>query len=548
MRTDRLVEVLAVAALAACVPAQNEPELGSLSQGLQVCAGPDTVTGIDVSDWQKQIDWNQVAGAGYKFAIARINDGNHNDDYWAYNWSEMKRVGLIRGAYQFYEPSMDSAWQAQLVVNAVGALGDGDLPVTLDVEWPSYGGSPTVDGIQTWVDAVTAGTGKVPMIYTAVGYWDQYFSGQFGNLTLWVANSQVTCPHIPDSWSGWTYWQWGGGPVPGIGTGDVDQDLFNGKFSDLQYIANAPAGSFCSSSQLLGCGGFGCNCADGQCGGGFCPGTGCSAQSTGNCAYFGCGCVDGRCNGGYCPGPGCTVKETNDCAAYGCQCVDHQCNGGFCGGQGCTAKETTDCSAYGCQCVDHQCNGGFCPGQGCTAKEGVDCQNQGCGCVDHQCAGGSCAGTGCTAKEATDCQNAGQACSQGKCVDVVEPPDASVPAGPDAAALPGADASASAGPDAATEAPDADLPHPGADASSTQKRDASHPAGLDAEEPAASEDASAVAVDAGARPGTDAGAKLDAGVVPPAATSGGCSSAAGSPSLLGFLLALVGLARRARRG
>jgi hypothetical protein len=108
--------------------------------------------------------------------------------------------------------------------------------VTLDVEWTH--GTPNAPDIQTWVNLVTAGTGKKPMIYTAVGYWDSYFHGEFGDLTLWVANYGVTCPHVPDSWSGWTFWQPNGAGVPGI-SGNVDQDLFNGTLADLQQFAGS---------------------------------------------------------------------------------------------------------------------------------------------------------------------------------------------------------------------------------------------------------------------------------------------------------------------
>ena len=122
----RMAAAAGVALLLCCNPTQpGSGPLGTQQQAVQVCGGPDTVPGIDVSNWQGQIDWDQVKGAGYAFAFAQINDGTTNDANWAFNWSEMKRVGLIRGPYQFYEPSMDSAWQAQVVVNAVGALGDG---------------------------------------------------------------------------------------------------------------------------------------------------------------------------------------------------------------------------------------------------------------------------------------------------------------------------------------------------------------------------------------------------------------------------------------
>jgi GH25 family lysozyme M1 (1,4-beta-N-acetylmuramidase) len=210
-------------------------ELGTTTSNLQICAAGPTVAGIDVSEWQGSIDWAAAASSGIVFAIARINDGHHSDPYFAANWNGIQANGLIRGAYQFYEPTIDPGTQAGWVINAVGQLGPGDLPVTLDVEWTT--GTPNAADIQTWIDLVTQGTGKTPMIYTAVGYWNQYFNGEFADITLWVANYGVSCPHMPSSWSNWTFWQWGGAGVPGI-SGNVDQNVFNGTLADLQAFAN----------------------------------------------------------------------------------------------------------------------------------------------------------------------------------------------------------------------------------------------------------------------------------------------------------------------
>jgi lysozyme len=207
---------------------------GVQRDAIQVCAGGPTVPGIDVSEWQGSIDWGAVAGSGLTFAISRINDGSHADPYWDANWAGMKAAGLIRGAYQFYEPTDDPTYQANLAVSAVGQLGPGDLPVMLDVEWTS--GTPTVDQLSTWLQIVEAGTGKKPMIYTALGYWNQYFNGEFGDYTLVVANYGVSCPNLPDSWGNWTFWQWGGDTVPGIG-GNVDHDVFNGDLNALKQFA-----------------------------------------------------------------------------------------------------------------------------------------------------------------------------------------------------------------------------------------------------------------------------------------------------------------------
>ncbi len=403
----------------ACGPTQEDERLRRLSfyenkDALTVCPGPVTVPGIDVSFWQGHINWPQVATAGYAFAIARINDGHSMDGEFNANWAGIKSIGLIRGAYQFYEPSLSAEWQANVVINAVGRLGAGDLPVTLDVEWPSSPGTPTAGAIRDWVNRVEAGTGKRPIIYTASGYWNSYLGGQFADLDLWVANYGVSCPGLPNGWSSWKMWQWGGKGVPGI-SGSVDHNVWNGSLDDLRKYADGATNENCASSQAAGCGNFGCYCADNACSGGFCPGNGCTAQHTSNCAVFGCQCVDGQCSGGFCPGGGCTAKEVSDCGKFGCDCVDHKCDGVACAGSGCTAKEMSDCGKFGCNCVSHKCSGGYCPGSGCTLKEATDCQKFGCGCVDHQCAGGACANSGCTALQVTNCGKFGCGCADGAC-------------------------------------------------------------------------------------------------------------------------------------
>ena len=140
-------------ALTACgVGSKRGEALTSSSADLQVCAGASTVRGIDVSDYQGNIDWNQVAAAGYAFGYSQTNDGHSTSTTFARNWSEMKRVGILRGAYQFFEPGEDPSAQAQIVVAAVGKLGPGDLPVMLDLE----SGSPTSAELSTWMTAVNA--------------------------------------------------------------------------------------------------------------------------------------------------------------------------------------------------------------------------------------------------------------------------------------------------------------------------------------------------------------------------------------------------------
>jgi GH25 family lysozyme M1 (1,4-beta-N-acetylmuramidase) len=74
------------------------------------------VRGVDVSSLTGTVDWAQVKAAGYAFGIARLGDGaTFMDPQFDQNWAAMKTNGLIRGAFQTFEPSQDPAEQAAQV-------------------------------------------------------------------------------------------------------------------------------------------------------------------------------------------------------------------------------------------------------------------------------------------------------------------------------------------------------------------------------------------------------------------------------------------------
>ncbi len=247
--------VFASLGFAACTGESEPPadeQVAEAEDAMTVCAGPNVVKGIDVSYYQGTIDWTAVSGAGWRFAITRINDGAFMDPKFDENWAGIKNAGMIRGAYQYFRPGNDVNEQAQTVVDKVGKLGPGDLPVTIDVE-ATDGQSPTtiVNKITTWMEIVEAGTGKKPIIYTGKYFWqDNVQSGAFSDYPLWHAQypnaclppamppPSCGCANIADQWSTWTMWQYTStGSIPGIGT-NVDKNVFMGTEADLIAFAN----------------------------------------------------------------------------------------------------------------------------------------------------------------------------------------------------------------------------------------------------------------------------------------------------------------------
>ena len=229
-------------------------DLGDSTDAVTVCA-TDLVHGLDVSYYQGDIDWAAVAGAGYQFAITRVNHSTFMDPKFEQNWAGIPAVGMLRGAYQYFEPGEDVAWQAQVMIDAVGQLGAGDLPAVIDVE--TDGGLPPAQVAQAvgeWLMLVEAGTGKKPIIYTGKYFWqDNVASAEYASYPLWHAQYPNACqpPSAPppdcgcantaDQWGDFLVWQYtSSGSVPGI-AGNVDLNVFNGTYDDLVAFASQGA-------------------------------------------------------------------------------------------------------------------------------------------------------------------------------------------------------------------------------------------------------------------------------------------------------------------
>ncbi|HHH27436.1 MAG TPA: hypothetical protein ENK57_03670, partial [Polyangiaceae bacterium] len=231
--------------LSACIGPADD--VGLDKSALIVCAEGETTPGIDVSHWQGSIDWDAVAASDIQFAFIRVSHGTSTRDReFDRNWSEARRVGMMRGVYQFFSASDDPTAQADLLVTEIGgALEPGDLPPVLDVEGMSLDGQPratVIANMRTWIARIQDRLGVVPIIYSAKYFWqDQLGDPDFTEHPLWVAHYGVSCPNAPTPWTRWAFWQYTStGSVPGI-SGNVDRNHFNGTVADLMAFSGAMA-------------------------------------------------------------------------------------------------------------------------------------------------------------------------------------------------------------------------------------------------------------------------------------------------------------------
>lgn len=99
------------------------------------------ILGVDYAsvDENAAPDFAAAKKYGVSFVIVRGTYGTWLDPCVQRDWEAIKNNGLIRGAYMFPAYTGDPVAQAKGFCKTIGPLGPGDLPPTLDVEFPGHG-------------------------------------------------------------------------------------------------------------------------------------------------------------------------------------------------------------------------------------------------------------------------------------------------------------------------------------------------------------------------------------------------------------------------
>lgn len=206
----------------------------------------DWQEGIDVSRFQRRIDWVAARQSGVKFAFAKASEGKtYQDPLFVQHWSAMKQAGLLRGAYHFMRPDNNSAQEeAENVLQVIGKLGPGDLPIVGDLEVPKPKRSATElsQWVNTWCAIIEERSGRTPILYTHASYWIDQLNktSLLKKWPLWLADYRTGAPnHAVADLGGWPWlmWQWTGkGRVAGY-SGDIDRNVFRGTEAQLRTWA-----------------------------------------------------------------------------------------------------------------------------------------------------------------------------------------------------------------------------------------------------------------------------------------------------------------------
>ncbi|GHA80476.1 glycosyl hydrolase [Pontibacter akesuensis] len=197
-----------------------------------------TVYGVDVSHYQKEVDWQQVRENQIAFAFVKATEGvSLKDKHFQRNWAGADSAGIIRGAYHFYLPYLDPEQQANNFLATV-KISSGDLPPVLDIEVRGRKSAAQLrKDLKVWLDVVENAYGVRPIIYTGYSFYIDYLAGHFDSYPLWIAHYDVPKLKIEKSTTRKLhFWQYTDiGEVGGV-EGRVDCNVFYGSMRDLREM------------------------------------------------------------------------------------------------------------------------------------------------------------------------------------------------------------------------------------------------------------------------------------------------------------------------
>lgn len=217
--------------------AKNEyhPEAFYQEGGFLHYGGGDHLIGVDVSEHQKEIDWNGVKAAGAEFAILRAGyrgyteGGLYEDEFFRENYEGAKAAGLQVGVY-FFSQAVDEKEAREEAMYVCQLVEDCQLELPVYFDWEMINDSPRIDSPAD-VPLTECAVAFCEIVeeagYDAGVYFNQsygYFRFDLGELqdyNLWLAEYN----DIPEFRYHFHCLQYtNAGKVEGI-TGDVDLDI-----------------------------------------------------------------------------------------------------------------------------------------------------------------------------------------------------------------------------------------------------------------------------------------------------------------------------------
>lgn len=226
--------------LAICLLA---PLWGTKTTGL-IDAPVATLQGIDVSHYQKGIEWETVLQKhDLHFAFVKATEGSDfTDSLFCRNWEILHELGIRRGAYHYFRSYGCGLEQALHFLQSV-ELEPGDLAPVLDLETTdNMPPEVMLEEALVWLQTVERSLNVKPIIYTNQNFYERYLAGTIDNYPLWIARYGEDSPVLSNG-ALWHFWQYSNqGCVDGISE-KVDLNIFRGTPQMLDRLCWFPSES-----------------------------------------------------------------------------------------------------------------------------------------------------------------------------------------------------------------------------------------------------------------------------------------------------------------
>ena len=93
------------------------------------------VFGVDVSNYQGEVDWQRLEEQGVQFAYIKATEGSgYVDESARRNIEDSAQTGIKRSCYHFFSFDSSGHTQAQSFIKTVGR-DEIDLPPVVDIEY-----------------------------------------------------------------------------------------------------------------------------------------------------------------------------------------------------------------------------------------------------------------------------------------------------------------------------------------------------------------------------------------------------------------------------
>ncbi len=203
------------------------------------------VRGIDVSEYQGEIDWKKLSNQNIDFAYIKATEGSsYVDERFLYNYQNAITTNLKIGAYHFFSFDSEASFQSENFIKNV-PKDMNLLPPVVDIEF--YGDKKknipdvetTREQLKKLLEQLEEYYEKKPIIYATNVSYNLYIKDNFEGYKIWIRDIFST-PNLKDNRK-WTLWQYTNRErLEGYKGKEkfIDMNVFNGNHEEFIEFVN----------------------------------------------------------------------------------------------------------------------------------------------------------------------------------------------------------------------------------------------------------------------------------------------------------------------